>query len=113
MIAEFLIVSDISRQTDATCVEVMTRQSAAAIRDVVLKKISANLPVDEKTSVTCSTINANEWDLQAVAKTRGRIEAGRGRRGILHLRSQVTDRRTRVQIPPAHVQPGNVDAELN
>src|SRR5260221_14723591 len=111
MIAEFLIVSDISGQTDAACVELLTRQSV--VRDLVLKKILANLPVDEKTSVTCGTINANERDLQAVAKTRGRIEARRRRSGVLRLRSQVADRRTSVQIPPVHVQPANVGAALN
>src|SRR5258707_12179716 len=113
MFAEFLIISDISGQTDAACVELLSRQPVVVVRDLVLKKIPANLPVDEKTSVTCGTINANEWDLQAVAKTGGRIKAGRGRRGILRLRSQVADRRTRVQIPPVHFQPGNVGAELN
>ncbi len=33
--------------------------------------------------------------------------------GIVRLRSQVADRRTRLQIPPTHLQPGNIGADLN
>src|SRR5260370_23758842 len=113
MFAEFLIISDISGQTDAACVELLSRQPVVVVRDLVLKKIPANLPVDDKTSVTCGTINANEWDLQAVAKTGGRIEAGRGRSGILRLPSQLADSRTLVQNTPVHRHPGVADAVLH
>src|ERR1700730_7603986 len=110
LIAEILIVSDIPCQTNAACVETLTSESVVVVRDLVLEKIPANLPIDEKTSVTCSGISANERDLEAVAKTRGRIKAGSG---IVRLRSQVADRRARVQIPPVHIQPCKVGADLN
>src|SRR5258708_31915497 len=106
MIAEILIVTDISVQTNAACVEMLSGQSVVVVRDLVLVEIPANLPVDEKTSVTRSAIDANEWHLEAVAKTRGWIKAGRS--GILRLRSQIADRRTPVQVPPIHIQPGDV-----
>src|SRR5260370_19927722 len=110
LVAELLIVSDISGEADAACIETLARQSMGVVRDVVLEKIPANLPVDEKISVACSAIHANKRDLEAVAKTRGRIKA---RSGVVRLRSQVADRRAEVQIPPVHIQSGKVGADLN
>ena len=111
MIAEILIVTDISGQADAACVEMLTKQTVVVVGALVLVEIPAHLPVDEKPAVRRSTINANEGDLEAVAKTRRRIEAGRS--GVLCPQSQIADRRTRVQIPPVRIQPGNVGADLN
>src|SRR5258708_25627361 len=98
MFAEFLIISDISGQTDAACVELLSRQPVVVVRDLVLKKIPANLPVAEKTSVNCGTIDANECDLQDVARTWVLIEAWRGRSVNLLLQSPVAARTHRVKI---------------
>src|SRR5580704_1117121 len=89
----------------------LSKQSVVVVRDFVLVKIPACLPVNEKTSIRCSAINTNERNLEAVAKTWRRIKAGRG--GVLCLRSQIADRRTCMQIPPIHIQFGNVGADLN
>ena len=45
------------------------------VGDLVLEKIPANLSVDEKASLACGDISAQEWDLDAVAKARGRVKA--------------------------------------
>ncbi len=105
-----MIVSDVSGETDAACVETLARQSVGVVRDLVLEEIAAYLPVDEKIPVAGSAVSANERDLEAIAKTRGRIKAGSG---VVRLRSQVADRRTEVQIPPVHIQSCKVGADLN
>src|SRR5580704_17575821 len=89
----------------------LSKQSVVVVGDFVLVKIPACLPVNEKTAIRCSTINTNERNLEAVAKTWRRIKAGQG--GILCLRFQIADRRTCMQIPPIHIQFGNVGDNLN
>src|SRR5262249_59803810 len=81
------------------------------IGDFVLEKIRADLRVDEKTSLARSDVSAGERDLKVVAETRGRIEASRS--GIFGVQSRIADRRTGVQIPSIHIQPGNVGTDLN
>src|SRR6266436_2777651 len=112
MNAELLIVSDVSGQADAAGVEMLSRQSMVVVGDLVLEKIPAHLSVDEEVSIARSRIGANERDLQVVAKSR-RAGIETGRSGILRRHAQVADRRTDVQIPAVHVQPGKVGADLN
>ena len=81
------------------------------VGNLVLEKIPANLSVDEKASLACGDISAHEWDLDAVAKARGRVKAGRS--GVVRLRPQIADGRTHVHVPAIHIQPGDVRADLN
>ena len=85
----------------------LTGQSVVIVRDLVLEEIPANLPVNEKTAVTCSPVDADKRNLETVAKTRGRIEVGCG---IFRVRAQIADRQTSVKVPAIHIQRGNVDA---
>ena len=62
-----------------------------------MEEILANLPVNEKTGVTCSPVDAHEWDLETVAKTRERIEVGSA---IPHVRPEITDRQILVGVGP-------------
>src|SRR5262249_29611262 len=111
VVAEVVIVGDVCDQTNAACVETLTGHSVVGVGDFVLEKIRADLRVDEKASVARSDVSPDEWDLKVVAKTRGRIEASRS--GIFRVQSHIAERRTGVQIPSIHIQPGNVGADLN
>jgi hypothetical protein len=71
---------------------------------------TANLSVDEKSSIACGAAEADKRDSEAVAKARRRIEAGRG--GLLRLRAQIADCRTGTQIPAFDIESGKVGADL-
>jgi hypothetical protein len=101
-----LLVATTDRELSAR-IETLTGQSVVIVRDLVLEEISADLPVNEKTAVTCSPVDADKWDLETVAKTRGWIEVGCG---IFCVRAQIADRQTSVQVLAIHIQRGNVGA---
>src|SRR5262245_26844779 len=103
MMAQLVIVGDISGETDAARVEMLIKHPVVGVGHLVSKRSPAQLSVDEKASLAGSEVSTNERRLEAVAKARRRI--GVGRSDISRLRSQVADRRARVQIPSVQVQP--------
>src|SRR5262245_21352823 len=111
LVAEIVIVGGVCGEAYAACVKMLTGHSVVGVGNLILEEISAQLRVEEKAALAGSEINACELDLQTVLKARRRIETAR--RGIPHLRSQISDRRAGMQIPSIHIQSGDVSADLN